>query len=189
LNRTRRIGESARSDNRPSSSLLSWLALALAVLIGLGAGIGGYTLRYARGLSYLSTDPAACVNCHIMQPQFDGWQHSSHRQAAVCIDCHLPHSFLQKYWVKAENGYRHGKLFTMQTFVEPIRAQPAALAILQDNCVRCHESLVHELAPGSALDQDGIRCVHCHADVGHGDRTGLGGPLRASELLRQGKRP
>jgi cytochrome c nitrite reductase small subunit len=181
------IQKPAQSSERTPAKVLSWLALALAVLVGLGAGIGGYTLRYARGLSYLSSDPAACVNCHIMQPQFDAWQHSSHRQAAVCIDCHLPQAFLEKYWVKAENGYRHGKLFTTQKFVEPIRAQPAALAILQDNCVRCHEPMVHELAPGSALDQQGIRCVHCHAGVGHGDRTGLGGSLRASELSSRGK--
>jgi cytochrome c nitrite reductase small subunit len=178
-----------QSNERERFTAVSWLMLALVVLTGLLAGIGGYTLRYAHGLSYLSTDPKACVNCHIMQPQFDGWEHSSHRQAAVCVDCHLPQSFLEKYWVKAENGYRHGKLFTTQKFVEPIRAQPAALAILQENCVRCHEPLVHELAPGSALDEDGIRCIHCHASVGHGDRTGLGGPLQASELLRQGKSP
>jgi nitrate/TMAO reductase-like tetraheme cytochrome c subunit len=28
-----------------------------------------FTLGYARGLSHLSTDPRACVNCHIMNDQ------------------------------------------------------------------------------------------------------------------------
>jgi cytochrome c nitrite reductase small subunit len=39
----------------------------LAILIGALAGIGGYTFYYAKGLSYLSNDPRACVNCHIMR--------------------------------------------------------------------------------------------------------------------------
>ena len=51
------------------------LAPALAAAsFGLAVGVGGATFRYAEGLSYLSTDPAACANCHIMQPQYDAWQ-------------------------------------------------------------------------------------------------------------------
>jgi cytochrome c nitrite reductase small subunit len=157
------------------------LALALAIGAGIAAGIGGYTFSYAKGLSYLSTDPAACGNCHIMQPQLDAWARASHHGVAVCVDCHLPQTFLDKYAVKLENGWRHGKLFTTQTFAEPIRAQPAGMAILQDNCVRCHDALVHDLAPGTDRSSEGMRCVHCHFDVGHGQRTGIGGPLRADE--------
>jgi cytochrome c nitrite reductase small subunit len=161
-------------------------ALALAVLIGMAAGIGSYTFRYAHGLSYLSTDPRACVNCHIMQPQFDAWLNSSHRTVAVCVDCHLPEALIPKYIAKTENGWRHGKLFTTQRFVEPIRVQAAGMAILQENCVRCHEPLVHEVAPGHELASSDVRCVHCHAGVGHGDRTGLGGPMRPDEITRSG---
>ncbi len=178
----RRSGPWERAWRRPPRD---WLVLSLLVLIGIGAGVGGYTFRYARGLSYLSTDPAACVNCHIMQPQYDAWQHASHRRVAVCVDCHLPDSFVAKYVAKAENGYRHGKLFTTQRFAEPIRVQPAGIAILQGNCVRCHESLVHGLSPGSGgSDPGGVLCVHCHAGAGHGDRTGTGGPLRPGELVQ-----
>jgi cytochrome c nitrite reductase small subunit len=133
----------------------------------------------------LSTDPKACVNCHIMQPQYDAWRHSSHREAAVCVDCHLPEALVAKYIAKTENGWRHGKLFTTQRFVEPIRVQAAGLAILQDNCVRCHAQLVHGLAPGGALDQAAIRCVHCHAGAGHGERTGIGGPYQPDELAHR----
>jgi cytochrome c nitrite reductase small subunit len=160
------------------------IVIALAIAVGAAIGVGGFTFGYARGLSYLSTDPAACVNCHIMQPQFDSWARASHRKAAVCVDCHLPETLIAKYATKLENGWRHGKLFTTQKFVEPIRAQPAALAVLQANCVRCHDALVHELGPGSSLvEGDGVRCVHCHAGAGHGERTGLGGPLQAETQL------
>lgn len=161
-----------------------WLLLvaAFACLTGIAVGVGGYTFGYARGLSYLSTDPSACVNCHIMQPQYDAWARSSHHTVAVCVDCHLPHAFVDKYLVKLENGWRHGKLFTTQTFKEPIRVQAHGLAVLQENCVGCHGAMTHELGPGFASTAaNDVQCVHCHWDVGHGERTGLGGPMRPAE--------
>ncbi|HKY36723.1 MAG TPA: cytochrome c nitrite reductase small subunit [Polyangiaceae bacterium] len=155
------------------------LPLLLAVLLGIAGGVGSYTFRYAEGLSYFKTDPKACVNCHIMQPQYDAWQKASHHTAAVCIDCHLPHDFLPKYLAKAENGWRHGQRFTTQKFVEPIVVQPEGRAILQANCLRCHGELVH--AMGASQLGTEPACLHCHAGAGHGEKTGLGGPLTASE--------
>jgi cytochrome c nitrite reductase small subunit len=166
------------------------LPIVLAVAIGTLAGVGSYTFSYAKGFSYLSSDPSACVNCHIMQRQYDGWQKASHHQQAVCIDCHVPQDFVSKYLVKAENGWRHGKLFTTGGFVEPIEVKPAGRQILEDNCVRCHGSLTAEMAPGRELHaelaaNDGGRvCTRCHADVGHGQRAGLGGPLLPEERER-----
>jgi cytochrome c nitrite reductase small subunit len=175
--------------NRPAPGALRSLGLtlplALAVSIGIAAGIGAYTFRYAEGLSYFKKDPKACVNCHIMRPQYDSWQASSHHQVAVCIDCHLPPGFFAKYLVKAENGWRHGEKFTRQDFVEPIVAQPAAREILQANCLRCHDGLVHEILGAPDAKGAELPCTHCHWGVGHGERAGLGGPL--TELERKGK--
>jgi cytochrome c nitrite reductase small subunit len=153
--------------------------IVLSVMLGIAAGIGVYTFRYAEGFSYFKTDPRACVNCHIMQPQYDAWSKSSHHMVAVCVDCHLPHDFVPKYIAKSENGWRHGKLFTTQTFEEPIRVKAAGKKVLQDNCVRCHGGLVHDVLAAAGTRE--IECVHCHFTVGHGERTGLGGPMRASE--------
>jgi len=157
----------------------------LAVLAGVAVGLGGFTFDYAEGTSYLSTDPAACVNCHIMRPQYDSWQKASHHTAAGCVDCHLPPSGLAKWIAKADNGYRHSKAFTLQDFHEPIRITPGNAAILQDNCLRCHGDLVHELAPGFRDAGDDVSCVHCHSSVGHGPLAGLGGrDLGLEEELR-----
>ena len=169
--------------SQPSrASLSAGLPLALAVMIGVAAGIGGYTFRYAEGLSYFKKDPKACVNCHIMQSQYDGWQKGSHHDVAVCIDCHLPHTFFAKYWSKAENGWRHGQRFTTQNFVEPVVVQAKGREILQDNCVRCHEDLVHDIALAPSARNEQLRCTHCHSNVGHGEKTGIGGPFKAAEL-------
>lgn len=148
----------------------------LAVMIGVLAGIGGYTFLYAEGFSYLSSDPKACVNCHIMQPQYDSWQKSSHHAVAVCVDCHLPHNFIGKYIAKADNGWHHSKGFTLQNFHEPIMIKAPNARILQDNCLACHEDLVHELVADVNGSAEDVRCVHCHVTVGHGETTGLGGP-------------
>ena len=159
-----------------------WLVLALACGIGTVAGLGSFVFRYAEGLSYFGTQPEACVNCHIMRPQYDGWQKGSHHAVAVCVDCHLPHEFVPKYLAKTENGYRHGKEFTLQTFAEPIVVQARGREILEENCVRCHQPLVAELSPGAADDKHAISCVRCHAGVGHGDAARLGGRLTKREL-------
>jgi cytochrome c nitrite reductase small subunit len=151
------------------------LFVTLAVLIGAGLGVGGYTFVYAEGLSYMSSDPKVCVNCHIMQPQYDSWQKSSHHAVAGCTECHLPHSFVGKYLAKAINGWHHSKAFTMQDFAEPITIKGANSRILQDNCLACHGELVHQAVAGTGRGEE-MKCVHCHQSVGHGERAGLGGP-------------
>ncbi|HWP09783.1 MAG TPA: cytochrome c nitrite reductase small subunit [Polyangiaceae bacterium] len=153
------------------------LALGLAIGIGAALGIGGFTFRYAAGLSYFSPDPVACVNCHIMRTQYDGWQKASHHTVAVCIDCHLPHDFVPKYLAKAENGYRHSERFTTGAFVEPIRVQPRGVAILEANCRRCHAALAAEISHADAPPERELSCLHCHFSVGHGESARLGAPL------------
>jgi len=146
--------------------------LLLAASAGIVAGLGGATFRYAEGLSYLSTEPQACANCHIMRAQYDSWQKASHHTAAVCVECHLPAGFLGKYAAKALNGWNHSSAFTLQNFPEPIRITPLNAQILQNNCLRCHGDFVHGTGEPD--------CVHCHASVGHGEQAGLGGPWRGA---------
>lgn len=151
------------------------LLLAVAVLVGAAAGIGGYTLVYAEGLSYMSSEPKVCANCHIMQSQYDSWQKASHHHVAVCNDCHLPRGFIAKYVAKAVNGWNHSKAYTLQDFAEPIAIKPFNSDIVQENCLACHRQLVQDavMARGPAEEAS---CVHCHQSAGHGERAGLGGP-------------
>jgi len=140
--------------------------VVLGIAAGLFFGIGGYAFVYARGASYLTNDPAACANCHIMQEQYDGWQRSSHRAVAVCNDCHAPHTFVGKYTTKALNGFWHSFYFTTGGFQDPIRVTPRNAAVTEQTCRYCHDAVVraidHSPAPGRALS-----CVQCHRSVGH----------------------
>lgn len=143
-------------------------AFVLCALIGVALGTGGYTVHYAEGLSYLSNDPKACVNCHVMRDEYDGWQKASHHAVATCNDCHVPHSFIPKYLVKAENGLWHSKGFTLQDYHEPIRLRDISLKILNHNCRDCHRDLISEMHGHGEFAYKTASCVHCHASVGHG---------------------
>jgi cytochrome c nitrite reductase small subunit len=157
----------------------------IAILIGVPLGVGVFTFHYAGGTSYLSKDPAACANCHIMNSQYDSWQKASHHGVATCVDCHLPTDLVGKYEAKLVNGYNHSKAFTFQDFSEPIMITERNAEILQDNCLRCHGDLLHETTLAAAKDPKGMRCVHCHRTVGHGQTLGLGGPDRGVAAERK----
>ncbi|MDZ7608895.1 MAG: NapC/NirT family cytochrome c [Cyclobacteriaceae bacterium] len=62
------------------------------LLIAFFVGIFVYAIYVSNAVSYLSDDPETCVNCHVMRPEFATWQHSSHKEVAVCNDCHVPHN-------------------------------------------------------------------------------------------------
>lgn len=139
------------------------------VLIGAALGVGAYTFVYARGASYLSDDPKACVNCHVMRPQFDGWVKSSHHAAASCNDCHTPHDFVGKWTVKAKNGFWHSFYFTTGRYPDNITITKSNRAVAEANCRRCHAAVV-EAVDGVHAGPDRLACVSCHGPVGHPDK-------------------
>ena len=144
-------------------------AFVLCVALGVALGLGAYTYTYGEGFSYLSNDPKACVNCHIMREHYDGWQKSPHHAVATCNDCHTPHDFVGKYATKAENGFWHSKAFTLQDYHDPLVIRPKNAVVVQDACVHCHRDLVDAvLGDGHAADGGAANCVRCHAEVGHG---------------------
>lgn len=149
-------------------------SLIVAVLLGLAGGLGGFTFWYARGASYLSNDPEACANCHIMRGQLDGWNRSSHKAAATCNDCHTPHDFAGKWLSKALNGYHHSLAFTTGEFHEPIQIKASNRQITESACRDCHSGIVQGIDPlGGAHGEERhvglepVACLHCHSGVGH----------------------
>lgn len=145
--------------------------LVLSVGVGLFIGLGTFTFHQGNGFSYMSDDPRACINCHIMQPQYDAWINSSHSRFATCNDCHTPHNFVGKYYVKAINGFNHSYAFTVGGFHEPIQITPMNARVLQGACISCHQNFVHnQLVVAGSTQADAVQCVTCHSDVGHAGR-------------------
>lgn len=142
------------------------LLVVLACLIGLVLGVGSYTFIYGKGYSYLSDDPKACVNCHIMRDQYESWSRSSHHNVATCNSCHTPENVYLKYFNKMENGFWHSLKFTTGDFKDPIRIRGHNFDISMNACFKCHSGLMNSTLHQEATD-DGKSCVHCHKAVGH----------------------
>ena len=154
------------------------VAAAMAALVGVAAGVGGFTFVYARGASYLTNDPQACVNCHVMRDQYDGWVKSSHRAVAACNDCHTPPDLVGKYATKASNGFWHSFYFTTGTFPEPIRITPRNRAVTERACRHCHAVVVEAMVADREghAGRDAVSCLRCHGSVGHMELGAGGSP-------------
>jgi cytochrome c nitrite reductase small subunit len=153
-------------DRRPRRVVPVWVILALAALFGVAAGLGVFTFAYASGPSYLSSNPEACVNCHIMRDQFDAWSRGPHHAVATCSDCHMPHeSVVYKYAIKALDGFKHSYAFTTGDFEEPIRITPMDENITRRACLSCHGALTNDI--NHADTDEPTDCLRCHEGVGH----------------------
>jgi cytochrome c nitrite reductase small subunit len=142
--------------------------LISAVVTGVLIGIGAYTFVYAKGYSYLTNDPSACANCHIMREHYEAWTKASHRAVAVCNDCHTPPGLVPKYMTKARNGFWHSFYFTSGRYADPLRITPRNHTVTELACRTCHEEITASIDTGHAgRDDRGISCIRCHATVGH----------------------
>lgn len=148
-------------------------ALAATIALGLTVGLGMFTFGYARGASYLTNDPAACANCHVMTEHFDAWAKSSHHAVAVCNDCHAPHDLIGKYATKARNGFWHSFFFTTGRYPDPLRITPRNREVTEETCRFCHAPIVEQIDSPAAVHGGAPRagaatsCIRCHANVGH----------------------
>ena len=130
---------SLEPGNRPWR-IRRWLVLALACGIGTAMGLGGYVFRYAEGLSYFRTEPAACANCHIMQPQYDAWQKASHHARrgvrrlppAAATSC-------ASTWPRPKTATGTASSSRRRRSPSRLPFRLADARSCEENCVRCHE--------------------------------------------------
>jgi cytochrome c nitrite reductase small subunit len=138
--------------------------------VGMALGVASFTFVYAKGGSYMSNDPSACANCHIMDAHYSAWMKASHRNVATCNDCHTSPGIVGKYTDKAGNGFRHSFAFTTGDFADPLRITAQNSRVTEKACRNCHADVT------AAMDQAAFRldgktedvsCVRCHRSVGH----------------------
>jgi cytochrome c nitrite reductase small subunit len=148
--------------------------LPVIILCGIIVGLGISIMQIANATSYLSDDPKACINCHIMTPEYSTWQHSSHRERANCNDCHVPHNnIIRKYFFKAQDGLRHATIFTLRKEPQVIHIGDAGKTVVQENCLRCHIKQVNPISATNVNGKnfkhgEGMLCWGCHREIPHG---------------------
>ncbi|MFI3279991.1 MAG: cytochrome c nitrite reductase small subunit [Rikenellaceae bacterium] len=146
----------------------------LFLIGGVAAGLGAYTIYVSRMHMYATDDPAACVNCHVMAPYYQSWQHSSHAPHTDCNSCHVPHdSEISKYAFKAMDGLYHAAVFTFRAEPQVIRPRTASSSVIMANCITCHTQLNTEFVSTGMISFKeaeagmGKACWDCHRNVPH----------------------
>ncbi len=148
--------------------------LPVIIVLGIFVGLGSYVFHLSNAISYLGEDPKACINCHIMRPQYATWERGSHGRGTTCNDCHVPHdNIINKYYFKASDGLRHATMFTLRMEPQVIQIKEAGKHAVQQNCIRCHQNQIHPVSlrginAKGITDDSEIYCWHCHREVPHG---------------------
>ncbi len=155
------------------------LTLILATLLVLALG-GAAAIP-------LTNQPTFCASCHTIQPAYESWTRSSHKEV-TCVDCHVR---------PGVSGFLHDKVYAgledvaITFFGTPTESHDLQSHVYSSVCLGCHRAIlrVNELpardlpAPVKevglimdhrkhmkAFDQrgKGEGCTTCHSRVVHG---------------------
>ncbi len=160
------------------------LIAVFMLFITIGGGIVGYKFY-----DYTRNNPKFCVSCHIMQPSYEAWEKSEHRDIN-CHECHrltIPemNKLLFSFIVKrpATIPERHGKIIVTWQYcakchleknvmfkaakrINRSRMHAKHVFMEQIECVKCHGYIIHKFTA-----EEGF-CVKCHQQkIVHG--TGM----------------
>ncbi|MBM3333223.1 hypothetical protein FJY63_01035 [Candidatus Sumerlaeota bacterium] len=128
-------------------------------------------------LAYKSEKPEFCLNCHIMEPYYNSWKASNHKDVN-CLVCHFE---------PGVQGFVRGKVVAFSQFVRYITttygSKPWA-EIPDTNCLRegCHEGeqlkgpieyrkgvpFDHSHHLGDTRRGKQLRCTSCHSQIVQG---------------------
>ena len=148
--------------------------------VGLSAGI-----LAAVGLVALITAvevtsrPQFCGSCHIMQPYYESWRHSSHKNVA-CVECHIAPGVTAEIHKKFEALSMVARYFTATYGTNPwTEIEDAA-------CLRCHDRRLlmgKEMVGDVLFDHSAhlvemrrgktLRCTSCHSQIVQGSHIAV----------------
>lgn len=146
---------------------------ALRVAAVLGASLLFLVLMTGGAAMYTSR-PQFCISCHIMEPYYTSWEHSSHRDVS-CIKCHFPPGAAEKV-----RGKTLG-LVQLLKYVTATAGPRLAAEISDASCLRCHNTRLlsgrvdfhgvpFDHRPHLADLRRGkkLRCTSCHSQIVQG---------------------
>jgi len=146
----------------------------LALTISAGGGVGAFKFY-----NFTQENPRFCLSCHLMQPAFDAWSISEHKDV-TCHDCHhlsIPEQnrLLVIFVLKRPTAVppRHGKIivpwkYCIKCHWERDERFPQARAVNrsrlharhyfmeQIECSKCHGYIIHRFVPEDRF------CQRCH---------------------------
>lgn len=133
------------------------------------------------GFIEYSARPGFCDNCHIMEPYYQSWATSSHRDVA-CIQCHYAPGIRAEAMGKLQAANQVVKYVTRTYSVKPW-AEIEDAACLRSGChsERRVEGLVdydgvqfdHAQHLGELRRGKQLRCTSCHSQIVQGDHLSV----------------
>lgn len=144
--------------------ILSGLALLIAAIAG-----AEFTSR-----------PSFCRSCHEMQPMYDAWQTSAHREVA-CLRCHADPGVVGLARAKI-NGLGEVYYHFARAYQQPIRITTETKGF-SARCLSCHEKTWEqaraETGPHNPSHrQIGLPCTRCHQPLVHDPQRNTTTPPR-----------
>lgn len=157
-------------------------ALALLVVMGVALALAG-----AAAIP-LTNHPKFCASCHTIEPSYDSWQASTHREVG-CVECHVRPGVAGFLEDKVGAGLKDVATTVFGTPGEPHNLKSHVESAV---CLRCHQAILRvseiaerDLPPpvkGVGLIMShrahmkafaergkGEGCVTCHGRVVHGE--------------------
>lgn len=150
-------GEERDVTSRKSEKII--LVSGLLLIIFMAAGV------------YYTSQPGFCSSCHIMEPIYQSWTNSVHKEVE-CYACHAG---------PGVSGIARAKISGIRELaitVLNLEANPQA-QVNNERCQKCHQSWGAELKtmPGIVFNHqrhmEGKNCTLCHSGVGHGQQARL----------------
>ena len=130
-------------------------------IILLGAAGGFFVMFGPPKLMARTETPDFCASCHVMESQYEAWFHTGAHRSIRCIDCHLPHENIARYYTwKSIDGMKDVFVFYSGRVPEMITLSKHGEKTVQSNCTRCHASIVEK------IDQT-RNCWECHRRLQH----------------------
>jgi len=146
----------------PLSLKAKLLITGLILVIMLGGGFVSYKFY-----DFTQNNPKFCVGCHLMQPAYDSWAQSEHKQLN-CHDCH-------HLSIAEQNQLLVSFVMKRPTSV-PERHKDHVI-VSQKYCDQCHtegkaKRINKSLFHAKHVYMEQLECTQCHGEV-KADKSGL----------------
>lgn len=170
--------ENARQRGPKVWRTMRWFLVRGAVLLG---SFLLFAVLLVFGAAAYTSRSDFCKSCHIMQPYYDSWAASPHRDVS-CIECHFEPGFGGKIRGKMLGLVQLAKYVTGSAGTRP------AAEVSDASCLRsgCHETRLlsgrvefkgmhfdHTPHLGQMRREKQLRCTSCHSQIVQGEHMAV----------------
>lgn len=164
-----------------------WIKASLFIAAGIILAFPLFSITYYTMVR--TSTPQFCASCHEIRFAFNTWKTSTHANnaqgfVADCMDCHLPapHDTFNFFYTKTAHGIKDVVVHFLQDEYDHEENREAAYASFKnEQCQKCHRNLLHiPDKRGAMLAHRAVvyarpgyekRCVDCHRDLVHNQRS------------------